>query len=40
MSEKEKEMEEKVPFQFIIDIFRWLLEINFHKYGGKGDILK
>lgn len=25
----------KVPFEFIVDILKWLLEINFHKYGGK-----
>lgn len=31
--------EEKVPFQFIIDIFKWLLEINFAQYGKKGETL-
>jgi len=35
MTETEANKEKKVPFEFIIDIFKWLLEINFHKYGVK-----
>jgi len=27
--------DKKVPFEFIVDILKWLLEINFHKYGKK-----
>ncbi len=27
--------EKRVPFEFIIDILKFLLEINFHRYGRK-----
>ncbi len=35
MSEKDVNKDKRVPFEFIIDIFKWLLEFNFHKYGVK-----
>ncbi len=35
MAQKDDSKEKKVPFEFIVDILKWLLEINFHKYGVK-----
>lgn len=35
MAKKENDSAKKVPFEFIVDILKWLLEINFLKYGEK-----
>jgi len=35
MTKKNQDDGKRVPFEFIIDIFKWLLEINFQKYGIK-----
>jgi len=35
MEDKDHKMEKKDPLEFIVDILKWLLEINFHKYGEK-----
>lgn len=35
MAKKEEDKNKRDPFEFIVDILKWLLEINFHKYGTK-----
>jgi hypothetical protein len=35
MTDKKQSHQKKVAFEFIVDIFKWLLEINFHRYGKK-----
>lgn len=35
MTEDNQSHKKRVPFEFIVDILKWLLEINFHQYGKK-----
>jgi hypothetical protein len=35
MSQKDQKDNKRVPFEFVTDILKWLLEINFLKYGVK-----
>jgi hypothetical protein len=35
MTEQAQTKQKRVLFEFVVDILKWLLEINFHRYGKK-----